>query len=55
MVGLLWAVAVVLFILWLLGFLVLHVSSALIHILLIIAVVVIIYNLVMGARGRRTL
>ncbi|GCE03825.1 hypothetical protein KDH_39630 [Dictyobacter sp. S3.2.2.5] len=55
MVGLLWAVAVVLFILWLLGFLVLHVSSALIHILLVIAVVVIIYNLVMGSRGRRTL
>ncbi|GHO89046.1 lmo0937 family membrane protein [Dictyobacter formicarum] len=55
MVGLLWAVAVVLFILWLLGFVVLHVSSALIHILLVIAVVVLIYNLVMGSRSRRTL
>ena len=55
MVGILWAIAVVLFILWLLGFVVLHVSSALIHILLIIAIVVIVYNLIVGARGRRTL
>ncbi|GCE17521.1 lmo0937 family membrane protein [Dictyobacter kobayashii] len=55
MVGILWAVVVVLVILWLLGFVVLHVSSALIHILLVIAVVVIIYNLVMGSRSRRTL
>ncbi|GCF07940.1 lmo0937 family membrane protein [Dictyobacter arantiisoli] len=55
MLGLLWAVAVVLFVLWLLGFAVFHVASGLIHLLLIIAVVVIIYNLVMGARGRRTL
>ena len=55
MVGILWAVAVVLFVLWLLGFLVFHVAGGLIHLLLIIAVVVIIYNVVMGSRGRRTL
>lgn len=55
MIGSLWAVAVVLFVLWLLGFVIFHVSSALIHLLLIIAVVVIIYNLVTGARGRRSL
>jgi hypothetical protein len=55
MIGILWGVVVVLVILWILGFTVLHVTSALIHILLIIAVVVIIYNLVVGARGRRTL
>ncbi|GCE25483.1 hypothetical protein KDA_09670 [Dictyobacter alpinus] len=55
MVGILWAVVAVLVVLWLLGFVVLHVSSALIHILLVIAVVVLIYNLVVGARGRRTL
>jgi hypothetical protein len=55
MVGLLWAVAVVLFILWILGFLVFHLASGLIHILLIIAVIVIIYNLIAGARGRRSL
>ncbi|GER86853.1 hypothetical protein KDW_10150 [Dictyobacter vulcani] len=55
MVGLLWVVAVVLFILWLLGFVVFHVAGGLIHLLLIIAVVVIIYNVVMGSRGRRSL
>jgi hypothetical protein len=55
MVGLLWAAVVVLVILWLLGFVVLHVTGAFIHILLIIAVIVIIYNLVAGARNRRTL
>jgi hypothetical protein len=55
MVGLLWAVAVVLFILWLLGFLVFHIAGGLIHILLIIAVIVIIYNIIAGARGRRSL
>jgi Family of unknown function (DUF5670) len=55
MVGLLWAVVVVLVILWLLGFVVLHVSSFLIHILLIVAVIVLLYNLLVGMRGRRTL
>jgi hypothetical protein len=55
MVGLLWAVAVVLFILCILGFLVFHIASGLIHILLIIAVIVIIYNIIAGARGRRSL
>ncbi len=55
MVGLLWAVAVVLFVLWLLGFVVFHVAGGLIHLLLVIAVVVLIYNLVMSTRGRRTL
>lgn len=55
MVGILWGIAVVLVILWLLGFAVLHVTSALIHILLIVAVIVLIYNLVAGTRSRRTL
>jgi len=55
MVGLLWAVVAVLVILWLLGFVVLHVSSFLIHILIIAAVIVLLYNLFVGARGRRTL
>jgi len=55
MVGLLWAVVAVLVILWLLGFVVLHVSSFLIHILVIAAVIVLLYNLLVGARGRRTL
>ena len=55
MVGLLWAVVVILVVLWLLGFVVLHVSSALIHLLLIIAVIVLLYNLFVGGRSRRTL
>ncbi|HMH25811.1 MAG TPA: lmo0937 family membrane protein [Gemmatimonadaceae bacterium] len=43
----LWTIAVILFILWCLGFF-LHVGGALIHILLVIAVIVIIYRLVTG-------
>ncbi len=52
MVSLLWAVAVVLFVLWLLGFVVFHVAGGLIHILLVIAVIVLVYNLVIGSRRR---
>ena len=55
MVGLLWAVVAILVVLWLIGFVVLHVSSFLIHLLLIIAVIVLLYNLFMGSRSRRTL
>lgn len=50
MVGLLWAIVVVLVILWLLGFVVLHVSGFLIHLLLIAAVIVLLYNLFVGMR-----
>jgi Family of unknown function (DUF5670) len=53
MVGILWAVVVVLVILWLLGFLVLHVSSFFIHLLLVLAVIVLLYNLFVGGRARR--
>ncbi|MBV9258982.1 MAG: lmo0937 family membrane protein [Ktedonobacteraceae bacterium] len=55
MVGILWTIAVILFVLWLLGFLVFHVAGGLIHLLLVIAIIVIVWNLVMGSRGRRTL
>jgi Family of unknown function (DUF5670) len=48
----LWTIAVILFVLWLLGFSVFHVAGALIHILLVVAVIVVIVNLV---QGRRTL
>ena len=44
-------VALVLVVMWLLGFFVLHVSSFLIHILLIIAVISIVMHFV---RGRAT-
>lgn len=46
----LWTIIVVLVILWLLGFS-LHIGGALIHLLLVIAVIVLIYNLLTGRRG----
>jgi hypothetical protein len=49
--GLIWAVIVVLFVLWLLGF-TLHVAGGLIHLLLVIAVILLIFNIVTG-RGAR--
>ncbi len=45
----LYTIAVVLVILWLLGFLT-HVAGGLIHILLVIAVILVIVNLVTGRR-----
>lgn len=44
----LWTIAVILLILWLLGAFVFPVGGSLIHILLVIAVIVIIYRLVTG-------
>lgn len=46
----LWTIAVILFVLWLLGFSVFHVAGGLIHILLVLAVIVVIVNLVSGRR-----
>ena len=42
--------AIILVILWALGFLAFHVTSSLIHLLLVIAVIVIIARLVTGRR-----
>jgi hypothetical protein len=53
MVGILWAIVVVLVVLWLIGFVALHVSSGLIHLLLIVALIVLLYNLFVGSRARR--
>jgi len=50
--GILWTIVVILFILWLLGFLVVHVGGGLIHILLIVAVIILLYNLFIGMRRR---
>ncbi|MDX6382302.1 MAG: hypothetical protein QOI57_3326 [Rubrobacteraceae bacterium] len=50
MASLLWTVVVVLVVLWLLGF-VAHVGGGLIHILLVIALIVLIYNLIAGRRA----
>ena len=46
----LWTILVGLVVLWLLGF-VSHVGGNLIHILLVVAVIVLIYNLVIGRRS----
>ena len=52
MSAILWGVAILLVILWVLGKLVFGVVSALIHLLLIIALVVIIVTLILAARRR---
>lgn len=44
----LWGLIVVLVVLWLLGFLAFHIAGPLIHILLVIAVIVLIYQLITG-------
>jgi hypothetical protein len=46
----LWTVIAILLVLWLLG-LVVHIGGGLIHLLLVVAVIVFIYNLVAGRRG----
>jgi fatty acid desaturase len=44
----LWTIAVILFILWLLGFVVLHVGGGLIHLLLVLAIIAVVWRLVTG-------
>jgi len=46
----LWTIAIILLILWLLGFSVFHVAGGLIHLLLLIALIVIVYRLITGRR-----
>jgi Family of unknown function (DUF5670) len=46
----LWTIFVILVVLWLLGFS-LHIGGGLIHILVVIAVIVLIFNLISGRRG----
>lgn len=46
----LWTIFVVLLILWLLGFS-FHVAGGLVHILLVVAVVVLVFNLLSGRRS----
>jgi hypothetical protein len=49
--GMLWALVVILVVLWLAGFLVVHVGGSLIHLLLVIAAIVLIYQFVSGRRA----
>ncbi len=46
----LWALAVVLLVMWGLGFLAFHVTSGLIHLVLVVAVIAVIVQLVSGRR-----
>jgi hypothetical protein len=46
----LWAIFVILLVLWLLGF-TLHIAGGLIHILLVIALIILVINLVTGRRA----
>lgn len=50
MASLIWTIVVVLFVLWLLGFAI-HIGGTLIHILLVLAIIGIIYNLLVGRRA----
>ena len=46
----LWTIAVILIVLWLLGFL-LHFGGGLIHILLVVAAIILVFNLLTGSRA----
>lgn len=47
----LYTLCVVLLVLWLLGFFAFHVSSGLIHLLLVVALVVLVVQVLTGRRG----
>ena len=49
MINIIWTAVVVLFILWLLGFSI-NIGGSLIHLLLVLALIGIVYNLFMGRR-----
>jgi hypothetical protein len=46
----LWAIVVILVVLWLLGF-TLHVAGSLIHLLLVLALILLVFNLISGRRS----
>ena len=50
MVNLIWTVAAVLFILWVLGFAI-NIGGSLIHLLLVLALISIAYNLLIGRQS----
>ena len=47
----LWTIALILIVLWLLGFVSSYTMGGLIHVLLVIAVIVILVQLIQGRRG----
>ncbi len=50
MAGILWTIAAIIVVLWLLG-LVFRVAGNLVHLLLIVALILIVYNLITGRRS----
>ncbi len=50
MLNLLWAVAVVLVLMWMLGFFAFHVAGGLIHLLLVLAVISVLVRIITGRR-----
>jgi hypothetical protein len=53
LLSILWTIVVILIVLWVLG-LALHIAGGLIHILLIIAAIIVIYNVITHLSRRRT-
>ena len=53
MLNILWAVALILVVLWLFG-LTLHVGGGLIHLLLVVALITVVVRVVMGSRSSTT-
>jgi len=51
MVGLLWALVIILIVLWFFGFILAHVAGSFIHVLLIVALILIVWNLLSGRRA----
>ena len=49
MINIIWSLAVLLFVIWLVSLL-LHVTAGAIHILLVIAIILVIFNLITGRR-----
>jgi hypothetical protein len=48
--NLLWALAVVFFLMWMFGFAFFHVTGGLIHLLLVLAVIAILVRIIAGSR-----
>jgi Family of unknown function (DUF5670) len=48
----LWVIVVLLVVIWLLGWLAFHIGGTFIHILIVVAVIVLLYNLFVGRRRR---
>jgi len=47
----LWTIAVILVVLWLLGLITSYTMGGFIHILLVLAIIVILYNIISGRKG----